>query len=135
VLTAVPSLVGLVRHPRVVADHFALRLRPGCLRTLVLPWSQVAELAAVPVLVAPRRWEPLMLVRLAARRRPDVDRPWFWDTVLVRDARRAGGRDQVDGYDLAVRLGDFTGTPHALLSTLAAFAPGHVILVSKLNEY
>jgi len=134
-LTAVPSLVSLVRHPQVAADHFALRLRPGCLRTLVVPWSQVAELAAVPVLLAPRRWEPLMLVRFAWQRGKEGDRPRFWDTVLLRDARRSGGRDQTEGYDIAVRLGDFAGTPYALLSALAVFAPGHVVLVSKLDEY
>jgi hypothetical protein len=134
-LTAVPSLLGLVRPPQVAADHFALRLRPGCLRTLVVPWSQVAELAAVPVLISPRRWEPLMLVRFAWRQGKDGDRPRLWDTVLLRDARRSGGRDQVDGYDLALRLADFVGTPYALLSALAVFAPGHVILVSKLDEY
>jgi hypothetical protein len=102
---------------------------------LVVPWSQVAELAAVPVLVSPRRWEALMLVRFAWQRGKDGDRPRFWDTVLLRDARRAGGRDQVDGYDLALRLSDFVGTPHGLLTALAVFAPAHVILVSKLDEY
>jgi hypothetical protein len=135
VLIAVPSLISLVRRPQVAADHFALRLRPGCLRTLVVPWAQVAELAAVPVLTTPRRWEPLMLVRFALLRGKDGDRPQFWDTMLLREARRAGGRAQVDGYHLALRLNDFSGTPYNLLSALAVFAPGHVALVSKLDEF
>jgi hypothetical protein len=135
VIAAVPSVLALIRRPHVAADHFALRLRPGCLRTLVVPWAQVAELAAVPVRTTPRRWESLMLVRFAWRRGGDGDRPQFWDTRLLRDARRAGGRDQVDGYHLAVRLGDFAGTPYNLLSALAVFAPGHVLLVSKLEDF
>ena len=43
----VPQVIALVRRPIVAADHHAITVRPGVGRTLMLPWVQVAELAAV----------------------------------------------------------------------------------------
>ena len=45
VVAAVPFLVPVLRRPFVAANHYALTVRPGWWRTLVLPWAKVAGVA------------------------------------------------------------------------------------------
>ncbi|MBX6722698.1 MAG: hypothetical protein IRY92_05630, partial [Dactylosporangium sp.] len=40
VLAATPFVLALFRRPVVAADHYALSVRPGILRTLLLPWAR-----------------------------------------------------------------------------------------------
>lgn len=112
----------LFRLPVVAADHYALRLRPGALRTLVLPWAAVAEIAGWSA-----RGQPLLLVRCVPGGRAG-DRPGWWDRSVLRSAARAAaGRSRaVAAYDVAVRMEAFVGTPTEQLASLAAWAPPHV---------
>lgn len=117
---AAPWLVAIVRRPRVAADHYALTVRPGSLRTLLLPWAGITELARRPV-----GGVPLLLVRLRYRHRAaGGSRVRWWDRHLLRRA----GPDLADSYDLAVRMDEFTGPAQARLAELAAWAPRHVHL-------
>ncbi|GAA0738069.1 hypothetical protein Drose_01325 [Dactylosporangium roseum] len=72
VVGAIPMLLAVVRRPRVGADHFALTVRPGWIRTLVLPWSRVADVAMVEI-----EEERYLVVRLRdsldSRRQPSSD--------------------------------------------------------------
>ncbi|MGE5829151.1 MAG: hypothetical protein ACM30G_12445 [Micromonosporaceae bacterium] len=126
-LLAVPAL-GLVRRPIVSADHYALTVRPGIVRTLVLPWAQLVELAAVPV-----DDEPMLLVRCGPRQRHSGDWPRWWDRAELRAARRARRSEAISSYHLAVPMNDFAGRPSTLLTTLTSLAPGHVTLVDRLS--
>jgi hypothetical protein len=121
-VAALPPLVALVRRPLVATSHYALTLRPGAARTLVLPWAGVAEIAGVRV-----RDEPLLLVRCAGGRLGD--RPRWPDRSVLRAAVRAAGarRSLVGAYDLAVRMDEFVGDPSDQLVALADRAPGHVL--------
>jgi hypothetical protein len=135
VLAAVGGLALLVpalRRPVVTADHYALQVRPGVWRLLVLPWANIAEVSARMV-----DDEPLLLVRLAAARGARASgtaaRPGWWDRAVLRAARQSGrDSEELRGYDLAVRLRDFAGRPDAQLATLAAFAPDHVVFSNEL---
>lgn len=120
---ALPFLLVVARRPVVAADHFALMIRPGALRTLVIPWAQVAEIAGASV-----DGEPLLLVRCAAGQQRLGDRPRWCDQAPLRAARRAAGahRRAIDSYHLAVRIDEFDGTPAEQLAALAARAPHHV---------
>ena len=122
-LMAGPLLLALARRPVVAADHFALVIRPGVVRTLVLPWAQVAEIAGVPV-----RGRPVLLVRCTEQRHGPGDRPRWWDQAVLRAARRGAGdhRGAVGAFHLAVRMDEFTGSPPDQLAALAAWAPRHV---------
>ena len=62
---AIPFVLAVVRRPRVGANHFALTVRPGWVRTLVLPWSRVAEVTTADI-----AGERYLLVRLPGRPRP-----------------------------------------------------------------
>ena len=128
-IASVYFLLPLVRRPAVVADHYALVARPGVLRTLVLPWSGVAEIAAVGV-----RGDPVLLVRCTGRREPLGDRPRWPDQGVLRHAIRGAGsrRGAVAAYDLAVRMDEFHGGGPALLAGLAAWAPPHVLVTDAL---
>ena len=121
-------LVTVLRLPYVAADSFALTVRPGAGRTLVLPWATITELATVNL--GPRS---LMLVRCGHIMRAG-DRPSWSDRSVLRAATRISPTRQRPGrrltsYDLAVFLDDFTGTPGALLASLTPFVPPHVALV------
>ncbi len=122
-------LLPLLRRPVVAADHYALTARPGVLRTLVVPWAGVAEIAAVPV-----RGEPVLLVRCTGRRDRLGDRPRWHDRGILRSAIRAAGarRGTVAAYDLAVRMDEFRGEPSGQLAGLAAWAPPHVLVTDAL---
>lgn len=121
VIAAMPLMLAVVRRPLIVADHYALSVRPGIGRTLLLPWAGIAEIAAVTV-----REEPLLLVRLAARGRLG-DQPGWHDQRVLRSAGEA-----VAGYHLAVRMDEFAGEPAAQLAALAAWAPAQIRVTSRL---
>lgn len=122
-LAALPLLVALVRRPLVAADHYALTVRPGMVRTLLLPWAEVAELAGMVV-----RGEPLLLVRCQPSAGRLGDRPTWCDRGALRAARRVGR------YQLAVRLADFVGEPALLLAGLATWAPYPVRITTQLPD-
>jgi hypothetical protein len=117
------AVVPVLRRPKVAASHVTLYVRPGMFRTLTLPWTAIAEATGV----ATRDGE-FLLIRLGHR---DGDvRPGFWDRTVLRAATRA--YPTAAGYDLAVRLRDFTGTPAAKMAALAAYAPESVEITSRL---
>src|SRR5262245_18835967 len=58
VLGTFPFVLAALRRPVVAANHYALTVRPGWVRTLVLPWARVAE-----VTVADVHGERYLLVR------------------------------------------------------------------------
>jgi hypothetical protein len=127
---AVPLVVTLVRRPLVAANHYALTVRPGALRTLVLPWAHIA-------VVSVRRVgrEPYLLIRCRPALDALGDHPTWVDQGVLRAVVRIprGGPALAGEYDLAVRLRDFTGRPNAQLVTLAAFAPDHVFVASDVE--
>ncbi|WP_432983871.1 hypothetical protein [Dactylosporangium sp. CA-233914] len=125
---AAPIALSVARRPRVAANHFALTVRPGWVRTLVLPWSRVGEVAAIEV--AGERY-------LTVRLQPGLDRTgsnpaWVDQTVLRKLAKASdhGAR----GISLAVRLRDFNGSPDGHLAALAAFAPDQVQVANRLEK-
>jgi hypothetical protein len=126
---AVPFALAVARRPVVAADHYALEVRPGAVRTLVLPWAQVVEIAGVPV-----GGEPLLLVRCTDRQRQLGDRPRWCDQGTLRASRRAAGahRRAIEPYDLAVRIDEFAGDPAERLAALTALAPHHVVVTRSL---
>jgi hypothetical protein len=118
------QVLALVRRPIVSANHYALTVRPGVVRTLVLPWAQIAELAMVEV-----DEEPFLLVQCAPQRYRSGDWPRWWDKTYLRSAKRAAAA--VAAYDLAVPMSDFAGTPMKLLAELALWAPEHVTIADR----
>ena len=123
-LLLVPHALALVRRPLVAADHYALTVRPGVLRTLVLPWAQLAELAAVEI-----DDERFLLVRCLSGTTKLGDRPRWVDQAHLRSVRRV--TTAADAYHLAVPMDDFVGRPAELLGQLAAYAPAHVAIVDQ----
>ncbi|GEM_PF-1218136 len=132
-LSTVPVVMALVRRPAVAANYYGLTVRPGAGRLLVLPWAQLRAVAAYRVgdeayLFLGRTQVPL----------PSGDRPGWADQKVMREARRGarheGGVDlaTLADFELAVRMSDFVGEPYALLATLVAFAPDHVLVASDL---
>jgi hypothetical protein len=120
----VPQILALVRRPAVSADEYAFRVRPGIVRTLVLPWAGITELATMDIAD-----EPHLLVMCAAQPAPSGDRPRWWDRGHLRSAKR--GAAAVTAYDLAVPMSDFVGTPQDLLMDLAQYAPKHVTVARR----
>jgi hypothetical protein len=128
---AVPVLVVLLRRPSVSADHYALTVRPGAVRTLVLPWAHVSEIAGYGL-----GNESFLLVRCDGSRDHLGDRPLWFDRGCLRSAvwaarRRAGGAG-LTAYDLGVRMDEFLGPARAKLVALGTYAPGHVLVIDKL---
>jgi hypothetical protein len=125
---AVPVLVAVLRRPLVSADHYALTVRPGAVRTLVLPWAHVAEIAGYVL-----GGESFLLVRCDGTRDHLGDRPRWWDRGGLWAARRQRpGGAGLAAYDLGVRMNDFIGPARAKLLALARYAPGHVLVIDKL---
>jgi hypothetical protein len=118
------QILAIVRRPSVSADHYAVRVRPGVVRSLVLPWAQIAELATMEV-----DDEPLLLIRCRPQRSRSADWPRWLDQAHLRKARRAAA--VVTAYDLAVPMSDFSGTPRDLLARLAWWAPEHVTVADR----
>jgi hypothetical protein len=123
VAAAVPLMLAVVRRPLIVADHYALIVRPGIGRTLLLPWAGIAEIAAVTV-----REVPLLVVRCHPVRGRSGDRPGRWDQRVLRS-----GGDATAGYHLAVRMDEFAGEPLAQLVALAGWAPAQVRFTNRLG--
>lgn len=121
---AVPFVLAVIRRPRIAANHFALTVRPGWVRTLVLPWVHVAEVAVTEV-----DGERYLLVRC----RPDPgrmgDTPRWVDQTVLRALVRDGSR-KARHFDLAVRMRDFNPAAESQLAALAAFAPDHVLIAA-----
>jgi hypothetical protein len=128
-LGALPFVLAVVRRPSLTANHYALQVRPTWLRTLVLPWARIAQVAAYRI-----DGEPYLLVRCGTALDRLGDRPGWVDRAVLRAADRAADTDVVNGFDLAVRMRDFTGTPRAQLTALAAFAPDHVAMVGDIES-
>lgn len=118
------QVLALVRRPIVAANNYALTVRPGVVRTLVMPWAQITELAMVEV-----DDEPFLLVQCAPRRYRSGDWPRWWDKTHLRSAKRAAAA--VSAYDLAVPMTDFVGTPMKLLAELALWAPDHITIADR----
>lgn len=134
VLIAAPFVVALLRRPLVAADHYALSLRPGIGRTLLLPWARIVEIVAYGT-----PDEPFLLVRCHDRGNGVGDQPRWWDQAVLRAATRAHpsprrGGATVRAYDVAVRMDEFADGPSARLAMLAAFAPRHVIVADDLDR-
>jgi hypothetical protein len=130
---AMPFVLALFRRPLVAADHYALTVRPGILRTLLLPWARIAEVAAYGA-----RDEPFLLVRCGNRHEHVGDVPRWWDKAVLRAALRSSRRPARSGsgvgaYHVAVRMDEFVGPPETLLVSLAPFAPNHVIVTYALD--
>ena len=121
-LGAIPFILAVVRRPRVAANHFALTVRPGWVRTLVLPWSRVAEVTTAEV-----AGERYLLVRCRAGLDSMGDSPHWVDQSVLRGIGREGFR-KARRFDLAVRLRDFTPAADGQMTALAAFAPDHVLI-------
>jgi hypothetical protein len=120
----IPFALNVARRPRVAANHFALTVRPGYVRTLVLPWSRIAEVATTNV-----AGERYLLVRC----RDGADRmgnsPHWLDKFVLRQLSREGSR-KAKQFDLAVRMRDFTPGAAGQIGALAAFAPDHVLIAN-----
>jgi hypothetical protein len=120
----VPFGLAVLRRPIVAANHYALTIRPGPWRTLVLPWARLASVTSYRV-----AGESYLFVRCIEAPGFVGDQPgWADQTVLRAVARQSRTAWPVEGSDLAVRMRDFVGSPAALLSALAAFAPDHVLI-------
>jgi len=117
----VPFGLPVLRRPTVAANHYALTVRPGPWRTLVLPWARLGA-----VTVYRTGGESYLLVRLLPALDRLGDHPGWRDQAVLRAIRRTGA--PVEGFDLAVRMRDFVGTPQSLMGALAAFAPDHVLI-------
>jgi hypothetical protein len=125
-----PILLVILRRPLVAANHYALTVRAGATRTLVLPWAHIT-------VVAVRRVgrETYLLVRCRQTLDALGDHPTWIDQGVLRAVLRTprGGQALAGEFDLAVRLRDFVGEPNAQLATVAAFAPDHVFVASDVE--
>jgi hypothetical protein len=125
-----PLVLAFARRPLVAANHYALTVRPGMVRTLVLPWARIARVAVQRI-----GRERYLLV--GCRQSLDAlgDRPTWLDQGVLRAVMRVSraGRALAGAYDLAVRMRDFVGEPSAQLATLAAFAPDHVLITDDVE--
>jgi hypothetical protein len=119
------SIVPVVRRPTVAATHYALSVRPGIVRTLLLPWATIAEVTAVRA-----GGEEFLLIRLQPEFGALGDHPTYWDQGVLRTVAR--GYPRADDYDIAVRMREFAGTAPAKVSALAAYAPESVDITSRL---
>jgi hypothetical protein len=123
-LLIVVQVLAIVRRPVVSADHYALSVRPGVVRTLVLPWAQIAELATMEV-----DDEPLLLIQCVPQVSRSADWPRWLDQAHLRSAKRVAA--VVSAYDLAVPMADFLGSPRNLLGELGWWAPDHVTVTDR----
>ncbi|WP_327006970.1 hypothetical protein OHA72_06610 [Dactylosporangium sp. NBC_01737] len=124
---ATPFVLAVARRPRVGANHFALTVRPGWIRTLVLPWSRVAQVTLMEI-----GGERYLLVRLRAGLDRTGTNPAWLDQNVIRELSKTPSK-RASGFDVAVRLRDFVGGPDGQLAALAAFAPDQVLIANHLN--
>jgi hypothetical protein len=127
-----PMVLGLFRRPMVASDSYALTVRPGSLRTLVLPWANISDLGVYPVALDEDP-EPVLLVRCVEPHGRLGDTPGWWDQGVLRAAAKAAG-GAIGGYDVAVRLCDFAGDHRAHLAAITGFAPGRVTVVDRTSS-
>jgi hypothetical protein len=120
----IPFTLNVARRPRVAANHFALTVRPGYVRTLVLPWSRIAEVTTANV-----AGERYLLVRIHAGADRVGNSPHWLDKCVLRELAREGSRKAKE-FDLAVRMRDFTPAVAGQMGALAAFAPDHVLIAN-----
>lgn len=130
VLGCLPIVLVIARRPLVAANHYALTVRPGAARSLVLPWAHIS-------VVAVRRVGRETYLLVSCRQSLDAlgDHPTWIDQGVLRAVLRTprGGQALAGEFDLAVRLRDFVGEPNYQLATLAAFAPDHVFIASDVE--
>ncbi|HEY1176240.1 MAG TPA: hypothetical protein VGF17_08785 [Phytomonospora sp.] len=126
-LGAVPFVYRLVRLPRLEVNHFGLIVRPGALRTMVLPWVHIEQLAGYTVQER-RHARTYLLIACDGHQGRLGDRPGYADRIVFREAMHVTG-GLVGDFDVAVRMRDFADTPSAQLAQLSAFAPNHVDVV------
>ncbi len=126
-LGALPYVIAVLRRPVLAANHYALHVRPTWVRTLVLPWARIAKIVAFQV-----GDEPYLLIRCRSTFDRSGDQPSRIDQSALRAALQSSDSELLDGYDLAVRMRDFTGTPEAQLAALAAVTPDHVALEKEV---
>jgi hypothetical protein len=130
VLGCLPIVLVIARRPLVAANHYALTVRPGAARTLVLPWAHIS-------VVAVRRVGRETYLLVSCRQSLDAlgDHPTWIDQGVLRAVLRTprGGQALAGEFDLAVRLRDFVGEPNYQLATLAAFAPDHVFIAGDVE--
>jgi hypothetical protein len=118
------QVTALVRRPLIEFDYFALTVRSGLARTLVLPWAQLTELVVLDL-----EGDEFLLIRCQPHRRGTGDRPRRLDQGALRSLRRRA--TFASGYDLAVPMDRFAGTTDGLLAEMATRAPAHVILARR----
>ena len=82
---AAPLVVALFRRPVIAANHYALTVRPGALRTLVLPWSHITQ-----VVVHQAGSEAYLLV--GCRRAGALVTTRWLDQGVLRHCTRPRGR-------------------------------------------
>jgi hypothetical protein len=116
--------LAVVRRPVLRTTRYALTVRPGIVRTLVLPWAELAELTLVDL-----DEDTYLLVRCAPVPVSSGDRPRWWDQAQLRAVRR--GLPQGSAYDLAVPVAEFLGSPETLFAQLAAAVPMHIAMFDR----
>lgn len=122
-LTA-PYVYRLIRLPKLEVNHFGLIVRPGAMRTLVLPWVHIEQVAVYTA----AKGRTYLLIACDGHQGRLGDRPGYADRIVLREALHLTGGMLAD-FDLAVRSRDFADTPSAQLAQLSAFAPAHVDVV------
>ncbi len=125
----IPVLSAVIRRPMVTADSYALTVRPGSFRTLVLPWVRISDIGIYPVTLQDDP-EPILLVRCVERHGQLGDTPSWFDQGVLRSAAKAAG-GAIGGYDVAVRLGDFVGDYRRHLGAITMFAPERVGILDR----
>ena len=126
-LGAVPFAVAVLRRPAVAANYYAITVRPGHGRALILPWASLALVGAYKV-----GGEMYLFVRCREPFNGVGDRPGRFDRRVLRAARRCGDPPGIDEYHLAVCMADFVGSPRSLLTSLVAYAPDYLAVTSDL---
>ncbi|MGH3739255.1 MAG: hypothetical protein ACRDT6_27195, partial [Micromonosporaceae bacterium] len=124
-----PVIMAVFRRPLITVDSYSLTLRSGILRTLVLPWARISDVAVYKVTLQDDP-EPLLLVRCVERHGKLGDTPRWWDQRVLRAAAKAAG-GAVGGYDMAVKFADFHGSYRDHLRAIGGFAPDRVSVVDR----
>ena len=132
VIGLVPVVLAVFRRPLVIADSYALTVRPGSFRTLVLPWARVSDIGVYPVILDEEP-EPVLLVRCLDEGGRLGDTPRWVDQGVLRAAAKAAG-GAIGGYDLAVRLSDFAGDYRRHVAAIMSLAPERVGFVDRTND-
>lgn len=130
-VTSIFLLVRLLRPAKLLVNHYGLRVRPNSHKELLIPWTNVEELAAISVGTR-KPTNYLLIATDIYLGRAGSDRPGFMARSVLREANRAT-EGLVAGFDLAVKLDDFKDSPPRVLAELASHAPGHVQVIDRLK--